>query len=127
MSIVTIPVAGKVGTLDVAIACPSHPQVLTGVLWRYNPDESPDGAAGTFTPKSAIAPIGNPSENDGKFFMIEGAVLHQNDNPPTQYEVVVTVRHNGLAIHADVPSDHGSGTVGAADERFSYTFQVKVV
>jgi hypothetical protein len=126
VSIVTVPVPSPFGPLDVTIASPSHPQVLTGVLWRYKPDQTPDGVAGTFTPASPTAPIGNPTDNDGKFFMIEGAVLHQNDNPPTAYEVVVTVRHNGVAIHVDVPSDGGTGTIGSADVRFAYTFQIKV-
>jgi len=126
MTIVEIPVPSPVGALEVSIASPDFPQTLTGVLWRYKPDGSPDGAAGTFEPGSLKAPFGNPTQNNGKFFMIEGTVLHHDDNPPSRYEIVVTVSHNNVPLHKDVPDDHGSGTVGNQNARFSYTFQIKV-
>jgi hypothetical protein len=126
MTTVLIPVPSPVGALDVSIASPDFPQALSGVLWRYKPDQSPDGVAGTFEPGSPKAPFGNPTQNDGKFFQIEGTVLHHDDNPPTPYQVVVTVALNGVPLHADVPDDHGTGTIGNENKRFTYTFQVKV-
>lgn len=127
MSVVVIPVSQATGTLDVTIASPDYPQALAGILWRYNADETPDGKAGSFTPSSPRAQFGNPMSNDGKYLYIEGVVLHHDDNPPTPYEVVVTVSHNGTPIHADVPTDHGTGTVGSADVAFNYLFQIKVL
>jgi hypothetical protein len=117
------PTAGG-GPLAVTVASPRFPQNVSGVLWRFDRAQQPDGQAGSFGPGSQTVSLGTPGEAGGRFFMIEGAVLHQNDNPPTPYEVEVTVSQNGVPLTREVPAEGGSGMIGSENQAFLYRFAV---
>lgn len=124
MSVAEIVVPTTPGTLSVAVASPGFPHALAGVLWRYKPDRSPDGKAGTFTPQFSSVAIGSLASCAGRFFMIEGAVLEQDDDPPTPYQVVVSISLGDRVIHQEVPGDGGTGSVGNADVPWVYRFHI---
>jgi hypothetical protein len=127
MNITTISVRAADGPLTVEISAPLYPQALAGVLWRYTPAKQPDGKAGQFTPQVSTVPLGPVTSNHGKFFMLEGVVLHQNDNPPTPYQAVITISQLGKVVSQEVPSDGGSGQIGSEDVLFVYRFQIQEV
>lgn len=127
MKITTIQARAADGPLTVALAAPQFPQAAAGVLWRYAPDKQPDGQAGQFTPQFAFVPLGPVGGNDGRIFLLEGAVLHQNDNPPTPYQVVVTVSQPGRLLSEEIPPEGGSGQLGTTDAPFVYRFCIQEV
>lgn len=111
--------------LSVTVAIPNFPQSVGGVVWRFNDDKTFDVKAGLFTTTAGEVPLGAPSVINNKIFLVEGAVLHHNDKPPTPYQVVVTITQNGSVIHTEVPSINGSGKIGTANVPFLYRFQLK--
>ncbi len=126
MSPSVIKVADGSASLRVSIASPHFPQALAGVLWRYEPDKTPDGKAGVFTPSALSAPIGGASTFNHYLFLIEGAVLQQGDDPPTPYQVVVSIAADGKVVHEELPTEGGIGTVGSEDVSWVYRFQIEV-
>jgi hypothetical protein len=125
--IALVEVKPGVGSLTVEIASPAFPQTLAGVLWRYAPDETPEGKAGVFTPPITAVPIGAISANRDKFYLIEGAVLSHGDKTPTPYQVLVSLTRDGHALHTEVPSEGGTGQIADSDVPFVYRFQLKEV
>ena len=125
MKISTIEISAQGGSTSVRISSPQFPQTLAGVLWRYDASKNPDGKAGEFTPGIPTVPLGGSSAIDGKFYLIEGAVLHQNDNPPTPYQVVVSFTQDGNVIHEEVPEENGTGQLGSEDAVFAYRFEMR--
>lgn len=123
--IAIIPVSTTGGPVFVTVAVPQFPQSVGGVVWRYKPDQTFDVRAGMFTTTASEVPLGAPSVVNDKFFMVEGAVLHHNDNPATPYQVVVSVTQDGHIVHTEVPSPNGFGTIGNQDVPFLYRFQLK--
>ena len=124
--IVIILIDSFTGPVSVSITVPNFPQVVGGVVWKYNADKTPDGKAGIFTAKASEVPLGAPSVVANKFFLIEGAVLNHGDNPPTPYQVVVSITQNGKILQTEVPSINGSGKIGSEDEPFLYRFQLRI-
>jgi hypothetical protein len=121
----TIQARSSGGPLSVTVASPRFPQNVSGVLWRYDASQQPEGEAGRFGPGAETVALGMPASVAGKLFMIEGAVLHQNDNPPTPYEVEVTVSQNGTVLARQVPAEGGSGQIGGENQPFVYRFTIR--
>jgi hypothetical protein len=125
--ITIIPINANSDPLSVTVAVPNFPQSVGGVVWRFKEDKTFDVKAGIFTTTAGEVPLGAPSVVSNKIFLVEGAVLHHNDNPPTPYQVVVTITQNGSVIHTEVPPLNGSGKIGNANVPFLYRFQLKSV
>lgn len=125
-TIVIVPISSTDGPISVTVTAPKFPQSIGGVVWRYNADKTFDLKAGLFTTTASEIPLGAPSLVDNKFFLIEGGVLHHNDDPPTPYQVVVSVVQNGKILHQQVPPENGSGKIGNKDVPFLYRFQLKI-
>jgi len=125
LGIVPVLVPPDSGALEVLIASPSYPQDLGGVLWRYRPDKSADGRAGSFTPRVPKFSIGSLVTCKGFYFRLEGYVVHHNDSPPTPYQVVVTIAADGRPVHSEVPEQGGTGVVGDQSVAFLYVFQIQ--
>lgn len=115
------------GTITVRISSPNFPQTVAGKVWRYNADKTKNGIAGIFTSEAPDVPLGAPALVKGKLFLIQGAVLHYNDNPPTPYQVVVTVQQGETVLHEAVPDDNGAGQIGIENISFTYRFQLEVI
>lgn len=125
--ITTIQVPASGGSVVVKTSVPHFPQSVAGVVWRYNADKTPDGKAGIFSTNIPDVPLGAPMAIDKKLFLIEGAVLHHNDNPPTPYQVVVAITQGGSLIHEEVPSIGGAGQIRDKNIPFLYRFTIVVV
>jgi|GEM_PF-3109153 len=115
------------GPIALRVASPDFPQIVAGRVWRYNADMTPDGSAGTFNSDAPDVPLGAPGPMAGKYFLVQGVVLHQNDDPPTQYQVVVSVMQGENVLHREVPAHNGSGEIGGADIPFTYRFRMEAV
>lgn len=124
-SITVVPITSS-DPVSVTVTAPKFPQNIGGVIWRYNSDKTFDVKAGLFTTIASEIPLGAPGLIDEKFYLIEGGVLHNNDEPPSPYQVVVTITQNGNIIHQQVPPDNGFGKIGKNDIPFLYRFQIKI-
>ena len=114
------------GPLSVELFAPHFPQTPAGVLWRYDSAQQPEGKAGEFSPGVPSVSLGSPASVAGKYFLLEGVVLNQGDNPPTPYQVQVSILQAGVPVHQEVPPDGGSGQIGTADVPFVYRFKIGV-
>jgi len=112
------------GPVSVEVSAPTTPHNVTGIVWRYDPQKQPKGAAGEFSHKVPTVPLGAVSSIHDNFYLIEGVVLNMNDNPPVHYQVVVSVLQQGATIHQQVPTNGGAGEIGSADVPFVYRFQI---
>ena len=124
MEVSKIPI--KRGTMEIVVLLTSalSPQNVVGVLWRYGPTLEPQGKVGEFKPKQSAVKIGSLGAIKNCNFMIEGAVVSQNDDPPTAYQVLVTILQDGVPTHKEVPAEGGAGAVGKEDAPFIYRFQI---
>lgn len=112
------------GPIALRVASDKFPQSVAGVVWRYNADKTKDGKAGLFSTDVPSFALGVPASVLGKYFLIEGAVLHQNDNPPTPFMIAISITQDGVALYEGPPPSGGSGTVGTADVPFRFTFRL---
>lgn len=131
MNIKSIKVSDKAESVVVQIEANQFPQSIAGIVWRYKSDQQPDGIAGEFSTQITNIPLGTSDEIAEKYFLIEGAVLHQNDNPPTPYQVVVRIKEKEkgeeeVIISQEVPQKGGSGRVGTDNVPFIYRFRIEV-
>ena len=119
-----IPISPLGGPVFVTISIPKFPQSLAGVVWRYNDNDQFDSKAGMFVTTASEVPLGAPSVIKTKKFLVEGAVLSHNDNPPTPYQVVVTVTQDSKILHSEIPSIGGFGKLADKNVPFLYRFQL---
>ena len=124
MDISTIEVPSTPGVLSVNVCCPKTPHSVAGIIKRYLPDRTPEGEVGQFLPSSPTVQIGSLAALADHFFVVKGAVIALHDNPPTRFEVQVAVLLGGQVIHAEVPVDGGTGTVGDDDHAFIYKLRI---
>lgn len=126
MNIATVKTTGSGGPITAKVAVPQFPQSSAGVIWRYNTDQTFDTRVGIFTTEIQEVPLGAPESISGKHFLVEGAVLHHNDNPPSPYQVVVAILQGGKEVHKEVPPEGGTGQIGDKNVPFIYRFVVEL-
>ena len=127
MSTKTINISATGGNIVAKINCPKYPQIVAGVIWRYNEDQSFDKQAGVFNSDEPDVDLGSPSDVNGKYFLVEGSVLNQNDDPPTQFEVNVAIAQEDNQLTNEVPKDGGSGKISNKDIPFDYRFNLQSI
>ena len=108
------------------VTIPKTPHNLAAVLWRYDANKKPigDKPNGEFSRKDPEVPIGSATSLHDNYFLIEGAVLHNQDNPPVQYQVEVAILQDKQILHEQAPSQGGSGQIGTVDKSFAYRFHI---
>ncbi|HET7463867.1 MAG TPA: hypothetical protein VFJ82_21605 [Longimicrobium sp.] len=123
MDIPSIRVRPGGGAVSVRVTDPTHPQSVAGVVWVYDSEQNPKGSAGQFGTDGPEVILGSAASIGGFFFQAEGAVLAQGDDPPSPYQVVITVLQDETALHRETPPN-GTGTVGDANQPFVYAFRI---
>lgn len=103
------------------------PVNIAGVVWRYKNDQSKDGNAGIFTTNISEVPLGLPGDIAGKFFLVEGGILHNRYSPPLAYQVVITLMQGSDKVFEKVPATGGSGQVGKQDVPFFHSFKLNAI
>jgi hypothetical protein len=111
------------GVISVKIDADKFPQSVAGNVWRYLPTKEKDGKAGFFNSHIKEIPLGAPADINEKFFLLRAVVISQNDNPPTPYQLIVSVLQNGQELAKEVP-ENGSGPLGKEDIVVDYKFQI---
>lgn len=111
------------GPITVNINADRFPQSVAGNVWRYKADKTKDGKAGIFNSHVHDVQLGGPTDINQKFFLVRVRVIAQNDDPPTPYQVVISVLQNGVVITSEIP-EGGSGRLGKDDIVFDYKFQI---
>jgi hypothetical protein len=125
MNTVVINLENISGPVVAKVTCPQFPQSIAGIIWRYNADQTPDKRSGNFTTQLPEVPLGTAGTIAEKFFLVEGAVLQQNDTPPTPYQVIVSIIQNGNLIHQEIPESGGTGQLSDKNKAFVYLFNFK--
>ncbi len=114
------------GVVQITVQDEKYPQSITGIIWRYNKDKTPDGKIGSFNSEINMIPIGQPEDCVDKLLLVDGIIVHQNDDPPTPYQVLVRVHQNQKEIFKMVPEDNGSGQLGKSNIQFTLRLQLVV-
>jgi hypothetical protein len=125
MKIATVNISTAGGVVSVKVEARQFPQSISGVIWRYKSDKTSDGKAGVFNTQIPEVSLGAPSSIKDKFFLVEGGVLHQNDDIPTPYQVVVTITQGDKVVLEEIPPDGGTGQIENKNIPFWYRFEVK--
>ena len=102
-----------------------YPQSITGIIWRYDTNKQPDGKAGSFNSSIGTLPLGTPSECDKNFFLVDGIVIHQNDDPPTPYQITVAILQDEKELLKMVAEDNGTGQLGK--DNIQFTQRLKII
>lgn len=102
------------------------PGAVVAVVWRFRRPAERDGGVGELHRDSPELLLGPPETVAGWGFLVDGYVVPPHAHPPVPYQVVVTVLQGGRVIHQAVPTDHGSGVLGAVEARFRYPFRLRV-
>jgi hypothetical protein len=123
MDVTKIKVEKQNGPVSIIIDASRFPQSVAGIVWRYLKDKKKDGKAGIFNSQVYEVPLGNPSAIDEKYFLVQGVVIHQNDDPPTPYKVKLQVTQNDEVLFEEVP-DKWSGQIGDKDVVITYRLQI---
>lgn len=124
-TLISIPAGG--GTVVLKVTCPSQPQNVSAVLWRYNADKSPDIRVGAFMGANPEIQAGSPADLKDKYLAIEGVVLPGNDRIPTPYDLEVSVYQGGVLLKNDRPQIGGTGSIGSVPAPFFHVSRWEVV
>jgi hypothetical protein len=122
---VRIPAGG--GPVSLRVADTRHPQAIEARVHRFANMTTHEAVVGSITEGVDLVPLGAPSVIDGKIFVVDGFVVPFGDDPPTPYQVVVTVLQGGQEVDQAVPEDNGSGKIGRDGVRFRFPFAVEAV
>jgi hypothetical protein len=112
------------GDISIKVSCPNYPQSISGQTWEYTgPGTSP---VNNF-PFSTAHPdniLGKPAATDKHLYLVDGAVLNQNDNPPTQYQVQIEITQDGKQLALVLQPPNAPGQISNADITISCKFQL---
>jgi hypothetical protein len=122
-----IQISATGGPISINVSCPSFPQLIVGTVWRYNEDQSPDGKSGIFRTQMPDLPLGSPQTLSHKLFLVEGYVIHQADQIPSPYQIVVSLSQADKLLHQEVPAENGSGQLSDKTIGFLYRFSFKTL
>jgi hypothetical protein len=117
----TVEVDPDGGAVELVLSMET-PQQFGGRVWRYTDAKDPDGLVDQFDGLSETAmELGGPDAVIDKRYLIMGWVVHQEDDPPTPYRLVVSLNQDGQELlEPTVPSDQGEGQIGDANVGFTY-------
>ena len=115
------------GPVIVNVSCPRFPQSIVGIIYKYAADQTKEGQVGQFRTAAPNVMLGNPSDIDQKLFSVLAQVLPFNDDPPSPYEIVITVSQGGKQLSSEVPDDNGSGTISTDIITSLYYFSIQAV
>jgi hypothetical protein len=121
-----IQVSSAGGAVSVRVADMRHPQAIEARVYRFANASTNEGLAGRITEGMSEVLLGSPAAINGKFFLVDGNVVPFGDDPPTPFQVVVTVLQGGHEIDSAVPGDNGSGSIGKDPVPFRFPFSVSV-
>jgi hypothetical protein len=123
----TVQIQTNGGPVTLRVADETHPQAVTGVVWRYDASQKPDGWSVGFSSSAPEVNLGAPGDIDGKLYGVIGGVVHPQpaDSPPTRFEVTVTLFQGPQRLLAIVPEDGGKGTLSDKDAPFTFYFGVE--
>lgn len=107
--------------VDLVLTLPT-PQLIGGRVWRYTDAKDPDGLVDQFDSLSETTiALGAPDEVIDTRYLIMGWVIHQNDDPPTPYRILVSLTQGDeVLLEPTVPPDQGEGQIGDANVGFAY-------
>ncbi|MES2651067.1 MAG: hypothetical protein V4663_04970 [Bacteroidota bacterium] len=125
MSTTEIALNGNNGNLIARITCPKSPQVYVGLIWRYLADETLDKKCGAYRNSQPDVLLGSAIDVKDKLFLVQGVVIHHNEQLPSPYEIEVTILQDGVELSNEVPSDGGKGSLSTKDIAFVYHFKFK--
>ena len=120
----TITINQTGGPIVIRVASDRFPQSIAGIIWRYDSAKKYEGKSGRFRTQVSEVALGVPENLVNKFFLVEGAVFHQSDSPPTPYQVEVTISQDGKILEQEIPDDKGEGSIGTENVAFVYKFQL---
>ena len=116
-----VKVADGDQALAITVVADTTPQSAPAVLWRYTPQKKPDGRVGDFRTGAPTISIATPSQLRDYYFLVEGAVLSQDDDPPTHYEVRMQMKQGSSLLLDKVIA---SGDIGKEDIPFAARFHL---
>lgn len=119
----TVEVDPDGGAVELNLSMPT-PQLIGGRVWRYTDDRDPDGLVDQFDSLSEVTiELGTPDAVIDRRYLIMGWVIHQNDDPPTPYRLLVSLRQGDEELlEPTVPPDQGEGRIG--DENVGFTYHL---
>jgi hypothetical protein len=126
MSVTDVVVSREGGSVSVRVTERRHPRGIIAVVWRFGETLEREGMAGEISREIPDVPLGAPRAVNGKGFLLDGFVIPVQSRSSAPYQVVVTVLQGGRDLHAVVPQDHGTGTIGQEEIRFRYSFRICV-
>lgn len=69
--------------------------------------------------------LGKPAAIDQHYYVVNGAVLNQNDDPPTQYQVQIEIWQDGKRLELVLKPESGPGLISDSDQYFLHKFQLQ--
>lgn len=127
MSTKLIQILKTGGPVIVNVSCPKYPQSVVGMIYKYGSDQTKEGQVGQFKTSSPNVPIGSPSAIDSKIFAVLSEVLPYNDDPPSPYEIQITISQDANQLLSVVPEDNGSGTISTDIIMSLYYFSIQAI
>jgi hypothetical protein len=114
------------GPIEISVECVT-PQLIYGRVWRYLENGSADGFVGKVSslPAQSTCVMGNHGACRNRKFLVAGVVVAQDDNPPSPYHVVATVRQGGNILVGPEDVEGARGTVGSKNQGFLYRFIIR--
>jgi hypothetical protein len=112
------------GEESLKVWCPDYPQSISGDTEEYVVLSNLPVNAYPFSTANPETVLGKPNKVDQHYYMVNGAVLNQNDDPPTQYQVHIEIWQDGKQIDLVLDPEDGPGQISDTGMPFLHKFQL---
>jgi len=119
---VTINKSG--GNVILTVSCPDYPQSISGTTEEYTVLANLPVNTYSFSTAQPQTTLGMPAAINQHYYAVDGAVLNQNDDPPTQYQVQILITQDGKQLALFKQPANGPGEISNADQYFLCKFQL---
>ncbi len=112
------------GSVSLKVSNPNSPQSISGETDEYAVLSNPPLNTYSFNTAQPQNILGKPDTVDQHYFAVDGAVLNNNDNPPTQYRVQIEIWQDGKQLDIVYKPESGPGQISNTDQYFLHKFQL---
>ncbi|MEP7233856.1 MAG: hypothetical protein ABI778_01050 [Ignavibacteriota bacterium] len=112
------------GEIVIRVTNPGSPQSIAGTVDEFRQITELPFHTCNFDTAAPQCDLGKPEAINKHFFAVDGAVISQHDDPPTQYRVEIKIVQDETELARFNKPKDGPGQISDTDQYFLQKFQL---